>query len=79
MQRGYSKILIEEYILPDRNASSIPCMTDLAVMVFCSGMERTRQRWTNLLESVGLRILKFWVREGDGLGVIEADLPDEEV
>lgn len=77
MQRGYSKILIEEYILPDRNAHVLPCMTDMAVMVFCSGLERTKQRWTNLLQSVGLRILQFWVREGDGLGVIEADLPEE--
>ncbi|KAK2758360.1 hypothetical protein FQN54_004209 [Arachnomyces sp. PD_36] len=44
MQRGYSKVVIEEYILPDRNASSISCMTDLAVMVFCSGLERIRRR-----------------------------------
>ena len=77
MKRGYSKVLIEEYILPDREAKPLPCMTDLAVMVFCSGLERTRQRWVNLLEGVvGLRILKFWVREGDGLGIIEAVLPE---
>lgn len=50
-------------------------MTDIAVMVFCSGLERTQQRWTNLMNSVGLRILKFWVCEGDGLGIVEAELP----
>lgn len=79
MKRGYSKILIKEYILPDCNAESLPCMTDIAVTMFCSGLERTRQRWTNLLQNVGLRILKFWVREEEGLGVIEADLPDEDL
>ncbi|KAJ5476700.1 Plant methyltransferase dimerization [Penicillium sp. IBT 31633x] len=74
MKRGFSKIIMEEYILPDQNARSLPCMTDIAVMVFCSGLERTRQRWSELLTSVGLRVLKFWVREGDGLGIVEAEL-----
>lgn len=76
MKCEYSKILIEEFIIPDRNAA-LPCMTDIAVMVFCSGLQRTRQQWTNLLQSVGLKILNFWGREGEGLGVIEADLPEE--
>ncbi|KAJ6189837.1 hypothetical protein N7519_004745 [Penicillium mononematosum] len=76
MKRGFSKVIMEEYILPDQNARSLPCMTDIAVMVFCSGLERTRQRWSDLLTSVGLRVLKFWVREGDGLGIIEAELAE---
>lgn len=76
-QREYSKILIEEFIIPDRNAA-LPCITDIAVMVFCSGLQRTRQKWTNLLQSVGLKILNFRGREGEGLGVIEADLPEED-
>ena len=76
MKRGFSKVIMEEYILPDKNARSLPCMTDIAVMVFCSGLERTRQRWSDLLTCVGLRVLKFWVREGDGLGIIEAELAE---
>ncbi|KAF7596037.1 hypothetical protein BBP40_003817 [Aspergillus hancockii] len=74
MERGYSKVLMEEYILPDKNARVLEGMTDIAVMVFCSGLERTRQRFTNLLESAGLKINKFWTREGDGQGIIEAEL-----
>lgn len=27
------------------------------------------------MTSVGLRVVKFWVRAGDGLGIIEAELP----
>ncbi|KAK4865542.1 hypothetical protein LT330_009330 [Penicillium expansum] len=78
MRRGFSKIIIEEYILPDQNARLLPCMMDMAVMVFCSGLERTRQRWSDLLTSVGLRAIKFWVREGDGLGIIEAELAESD-
>ncbi|KAJ5266971.1 hypothetical protein N7478_009779 [Penicillium angulare] len=76
MKRGFSKIIMEEYILPDQNASSLPCTTDMAVMIFCSGLERTRQRWDNLLKANGLRALKYWVREGEGLGIIEAELAE---
>jgi hypothetical protein len=76
MKPGFSKIIGEEYILPDKNARSLPCMTDMAVMVFCSSLERTQQRWTDLMTSVGLRVVKFWVREGDGLGIVEAELPE---
>ncbi|KAE8166769.1 S-adenosyl-L-methionine-dependent methyltransferase [Aspergillus tamarii] len=74
MERGYSKVLMEEYIIPDKNARALEGMTDIAVMVFCSGLERTRQRFINLLESAGLKVTKFWTREGDGQGIIEAEL-----
>ena len=76
MKRGFSKVIMEEYILPDQNARLLPCMTDIAVMVFCSGLERTCQRWNDLLTSAGLRVLQFWMREGDGLGIIEAELAE---
>lgn len=32
MKPGFSKIIAEDYILPDQNARSLPCMTDMAVM-----------------------------------------------
>lgn len=73
MEPGYSKLIMEEYIVPDHNASAIHGVTDVAVMVFCSGLERTTRQWTRLLDSVGLRVNKFWTRAGDGLGVVEAE------
>lgn len=76
MKPGYSKLILEEFILPDTKAALLPCMTDLAVMLFSSGLERNRQRWTNLMESVGLKILQFWVPKGDGMGIIEVELPE---
>ncbi|OJJ55948.1 hypothetical protein ASPSYDRAFT_1158180 [Aspergillus sydowii CBS 593.65] len=74
MEAGYSKLVIEEYILPDRNAEFLHGTTDMAVLMFCSGLERTRSQWKSLLESVGLQPT-FWTREGEGLGVIESVLP----
>lgn len=74
MEAGYSKLVIEEYILPDRSARMLHGTTDMAVMAFCSGLERTRDQWQRLLGSVGLHV-QFWTREGDSLGLIEGVLP----
>ncbi|KAF3406312.1 Demethylsterigmatocystin 6-O-methyltransferase [Talaromyces pinophilus] len=74
MERGFSKLLIEDYIIPDQNARLKETLTDMIVMVWCPGIERTRQRWTELLESVGLRVIKFWLPHGYHKGIIEAEL-----
>lgn len=74
MEKGYSKLLIEEHILQDENAGLQETLIDMAVMVFCPGEERTRRRWTNLLDSVGLTIVNFWVPAGQTKGIIEAEV-----
>lgn len=74
MERGFSKLLIEDYIIPDQNAWPKEALTDMIVMAWCSGIERTRQRWTELLESVGLTITRFWLPSGYHKGIIEAEL-----
>ncbi|KAJ5975404.1 Plant methyltransferase dimerization [Penicillium waksmanii] len=78
MKPGYSKLILEEFILPDTNTPSLACMTDLAVMIFSSGLERNRKRWTDLMTLTGLRILQFWVPRGDGMGIIEAEVSEFE-
>ncbi|KAJ5876791.1 hypothetical protein N7455_000256 [Penicillium solitum] len=74
MEKGFSKLLIEDYIVPDTNAGAKEALTDMIVMVWCPGIERTRQRWIELLESVGLTITNFWLPAGYHKGIIEAEL-----
>ncbi|CAG8282654.1 unnamed protein product [Penicillium salamii] len=74
MERGYSKILIEDYIVPDQNAGVKETLIDMVVMVWCPGIERTRQQWTDLLQSVGLTIGNFWLRDEHNKGIIEAEI-----
>ncbi|KAL2869142.1 S-adenosyl-L-methionine-dependent methyltransferase [Aspergillus lucknowensis] len=74
MERGYSKVLIEEHIVPDQNAGPQETLLDMTVMVWCSGRERTRRRWTELLDSVGLVIKNVWLPDGHTNGIIEAEL-----
>ncbi|PYH64193.1 S-adenosyl-L-methionine-dependent methyltransferase [Aspergillus vadensis CBS 113365] len=64
MEKGYSKLLLEDYIVPDQNAGARETLLDMTVMIWCPGIERTRRQWTELLESVGLVIRNFWLPEG---------------
>lgn len=48
-------------------------MTDMAVMVVFSSLERTQPRWTNPMTPVSLGVVHIWAGERDGLGIIEAE------
>lgn len=74
MKKGYSKLLIEEFILPNTDAQLLPVMFDMTVMVAGPGMERTRSQWTALLKSSGLQVKKFWLPNGEAFGIVEAEL-----
>ncbi|KAJ5939000.1 hypothetical protein N7466_002134 [Penicillium verhagenii] len=74
MEMGYSKILIEDHIVPDQNAGSRDTLVDMIVMVWCPGIERTRQQWRDLLKSTGLVVTNFWLTEGHSRGIIQAEL-----
>lgn len=74
MEKGYSKVLIEDHVVPDQNAGLKETLTDMIVMAWCPGIERTRQGWIDLLQSVGLVAKNFWLRPGQTKGIIEAEL-----
>jgi demethylsterigmatocystin 6-O-methyltransferase len=50
-----SRILIDDAVLPDTDASWQSAMADLAMMTF-AGKERTKHQWESLAESAGLRV-----------------------
>lgn len=69
----YSKILINELVLPDEKCERRMALNDLVMMSF-GGMERTESQWKVLLQEVGLEIRNIWRKEGENLSVIEAAL-----
>lgn len=74
MQEGYSKVLISEVSLPDRNCPLHAAGLDLGMMALHSGMERSERQWTELLNSVGMKLTRVWRdRYGDG-SVVEGQL-----
>lgn len=76
MKKGYSKLIIEEFILADSKCSMLSATWDWEMMVFCNSMERTRGHWQRLLESAGFKVIEFWYSPGDGQGIIEAEVAE---
>lgn len=63
LQPGYSKLLINENVIPDTGAYWETTSLDLIMMAIGSG-ERTERHWRALLGSVGLRVLRVWTAPG---------------
>lgn len=78
MKPGYSKLLINENVVPSTGAYWETTALDTMMMtLFCSG-ERTERDWHNLLEKIGgLKIVKIWPGDKGVESLIECELPAE--
>ena len=69
-----SKVLIEEYVLPDVGVD-IKCSShDILMMLYHSGMERSLSQWSALMDSCGLEIVKVWTRPDTDPSILECRL-----
>lgn len=71
MDPEYSRILIDEFILPDTKAEARAARLDVLMMLYVSGIERDMQHWEELVGSVGLEIVEVWKPRGRRESVIE--------
>ena len=74
MEKGYSKLLIVDMVVPETKAPFFAAGMDIAMMAQLTGMERTGTQWQNLLESAGFRITGIWPVVEGAESVIEAEL-----
>ena len=74
LTRGYSKLLINENVIPDQGAHWLSTSLDMVMMSALSASERTEQDWQTLLESAGFKIVKIWTYEPGTESLIEAEL-----
>ncbi|PBP26646.1 hypothetical protein BUE80_DR002368 [Diplocarpon rosae] len=75
MKKGYSRILINDQVLPNTGVDLHPAVLDLAMMTWFHAMERTEKQWKTMLDAVGVDIVKIWRFEGGGTeAVIEAKM-----
>lgn len=56
---GYSRILINEIVIPDQGADSFSTSVDIIMMVCHASKERRENEWGRLFESVGMKIVKI--------------------
>jgi hypothetical protein len=76
MKPGYSRLLVNEHVIPAMGPNWEVTYMDLYMMVMFGAMERTEEEWRALLEGkCGLRVVKVW-NPGNGVeGIIECDVP----
>ncbi|CAJ2508351.1 Uu.00g133770.m01.CDS01 [Anthostomella pinea] len=66
MKPGYSKLLINENVIPTEDAWWETTALDMVMLTYFASRERTRTDWENLMEKAGLKIVKIY---GGGHGV----------
>lgn len=71
MQPGYSKILIHECVVADRNAPWQHTALDIYMTALLATQERTEREWRELLSSVGLSVTSIWSKVTGNLSLIE--------
>ena len=57
---GYSTLLINEAVIPSRDAHPVATGLDLVVMSALSGRERSQEDWESLLGKAGFEIRAWW-------------------
>ena len=62
MEPGYSRLLINENVIPNTEASWQHTSLDIIMMALTAGQERTEAQWRKLLKSVGLQITGLWTK-----------------
>ena len=77
MKKGYSTLIVEDFILPAKGVPLLPAMWDMEMMSLLSATERTERQWRALFELVGLEIEGFYQPPGDGTGLIVLNLVEE--
>ncbi|PVI04220.1 O-methyltransferase [Periconia macrospinosa] len=76
MKKGFSNLIIEDFIIPMTGCKWMPAMFDLQMMISCASMERNEAQWMHLLDAAGLEIEGFYPPPGDGTGIIVTKLKE---
>ncbi|KAJ5161243.1 hypothetical protein N7492_006635 [Penicillium capsulatum] len=74
MTPGYSKILINENVVPDTGAHWQATSLDMIMMVDLAAKERTERQWHKLIEPVGLKITNIYTPLNSAESLIECEL-----
>jgi hypothetical protein len=74
MKPGYSKLLINENVIPSIGAQWEATALDMMMLTLLASRERTRDNWETLLARAGLRISGIWTVANGVESLIECDL-----
>lgn len=75
MERGYSKIIINDFVVPDRGAHWVQTSLDLELMLGLAARHRTLAEHTAVIEGAGLRVVQIFRHPQSFDSLIEVELP----
>ena len=53
-----SRILIDDFVVPDKKVDWLTACLDLCMWLFFSGVERTMPQWQELFDAAGLEVVR---------------------
>lgn len=74
MKPGYSKLLINENVIPNTGAHWEATALDIMMLTLLSSRERTRENWETLLSQAGLKISGIYTARNGAESLIECEL-----
>lgn len=74
MTPGYSKVLLNELVIPDHGADIVGLQIDFTMLSAVGAEERSESQWRDMLDRAGLTITKIWTRAQEAESIIEAEL-----
>jgi hypothetical protein len=74
MKPGYSKLLINENVIPNTGAQWEATALDIMMLTLLASRERTLDNWESLLGRAGLRISHIWTVANGVESLIECEL-----
>lgn len=60
MKVGYSKLLLNDWVLPEEGAPLFSSLLDINMLALFSSMERTASQFQALLESEGYELVQIY-------------------
>lgn len=70
MTPGYTKLLLNEMVLPNKGAKLVAAQRDLTMMSMLAATERTEQQWRDLIGSVELKLESIYTDVPDAESII---------
>ena len=71
MTPGYSRLILNEALLPNKDWSLMHAVGDIHIMALLAAAKRSQKQFQSLIDSAGLKVVKFWDSPDFGEGVIE--------
>ncbi|KAH8654647.1 putative O-methyltransferase [Tricladium varicosporioides] len=73
LKKGYSKVLINEIVVSEENATLAASSMDQLMLVLGAMKERTEEQWGEILAKAGYKVLNIWKYPGVAESLIEAE------